>query len=278
VAFVTKAVVGVGSGALTTHIASTDGTDPVEVVATPTAGYPDWSPNGRSLWYVEALDDNDPESDVGWLTAHDVLDADGRIKLAERSSRRVTVRFSTEGRVRVLANGVVMFNARELHVPALRPDVPAPDHDQLFAFDPERSTLTTLVPTERLARLPRSLAAFEPGPDPASILIGGDDGELLLMRVPDGHVTAVATGFTERAKVPMPSWRQPGEFVYVRKTASGSELVLRRGDIERVLSGGWPAGLLTVRPTDHLDIKKSRPSGTGVMLTAGSDSPGRVGM
>ena len=260
VAFVTAAVVGVRAGVLTTYIASADGTDTARIVATPTAGYPDWSSDGRSLWYVEALDHDDPASDIAWLNELEALDADGHLNLAEHAFRRVAVRFSTEGRVRLLANGIVMFNARELHVPALRPDGPAPDHDQLFAFDPARSTLTTLVPTDQLARLPRSLAAFEPGPDPAYVLIGGDDGDVLLMSVLDGHIEAFATGFTERSRIPMPSWRRAGEFAYLRRTASCIELVLRRGETERVLSAGWPADVLTVKPTYHLDIGVSRPT------------------
>jgi hypothetical protein len=262
VAFVTTGAVGVGTGVLTTHIASADGTGPTEIVATPTAGYPDWSPNGRSLWYVAALDDDDPESDMGWLTEQTVLDADGRVDLTDHPSWRVILKFSTEGRVRLLANGIVMFNARELHVPALLSDVPAVDQDQLFAFDPEHSTLKTLVATDQLERLPRSLAAFEPGPDRAHVLIGGDEGDVLLMSIPDGRVLAFPTGFADRSDIPMPSWRQPGEFVYMRNTAFGIELVLRRGETERVLSAGWPAAVLTVAPAYHLDVEVPRPGRT----------------
>ena len=260
VAFVTEGLIGMRAGVLTTYLASADGTTPARIVATPTAGYPDWSPDGRSLWYVEARDLDDPESDIGWLTEHEVLDSDGELNPAEDASRRVTVRFSTENRVRFLASGVVMFNGRELHVPALRPARPAPDHDQLFAFDPARATLTTLLPAEQLARLPRSLAAFEPGPDPALVLIGGNDGAVLLVSIPDGRVEAFATGFAERVRIPMPSWRQPGEFAYVRRTASFIELVLRRGDTERVLSTGWPTDVLTIKPTYHPDVGVPKPT------------------
>jgi hypothetical protein len=41
--------------------------------------------------------------------------------------------------------------------------------------------------------------------------------------------------------VDMPSWRSSGEFVYLKKVGSRREVVLRRGNSERVLSAAWPS-------------------------------------
>jgi hypothetical protein len=245
---------------------STDGAEPAAIVSTAAESYADWNPDGRSLWYVEGLvaglDDPQRRSDTGWLTEREVLDADGHIALTE-SALRVHLTFLTTSRVRSLPNGILIFNARELRLPSLVPDAPVADRDQLFAFDPAQATLTPLVPSDQIEQVPRSLDSFEPGPDPGYVLIGGAEGDVLLMRIRDGHVARFATGSKETDWIPMPSWRQPGEFVYLRKTASGTELVLRRGDTERVLSAGWPADTLTVKPKHHWKIEVSRSGETG---------------
>jgi len=257
VAFVTETVEGNSTGLYTTRIVSTDGGAPAAIVATATAGYPDWSPDGRSLLYLTARNEKDPapEDYIGWLTEHEVLDAGGHIKLAESGSLLVRVMFSKENRVRSLANGLVMFNASERRFPAVAPTVPTPDHEQLFAFDREHSSLTVLVSNENLAQLPGSLAVFQPSPDSAYVLVGGDHADVWLIGVPDGDVKRFDTGFRYNQDISMPSWRQPGEFVFLRKGASGTEVVLRRGKTERVLSAEWPAGVLNLVPDGSRRIR-----------------------
>lgn len=243
VAFVTQVEAGIERDFLTAHIVSTDGSEPATVVATPTGGYLDWSSDGRSLWYFDVWNDDDrnPEIYIGALTEHEVLDRSGRIKVAPSGSWRVSVMFSKESRVRSIADGRVMFDASEMRFPAVLSDEALTDRDQLFIFDRTRATLTSVIPNDHLARLPVSLAAFEPSPDSAHVLIGGGLGDLWIMCIPDGTLEHIETGFEHSDHVDMPSWRSSGEFVYLKKVGSRREVVLRRGDSERVLSAAWPS-------------------------------------
>jgi hypothetical protein len=248
VAFVTATDVGIEGTILTTRVVGTDGAETALIVDTETGSHFDWGSDGRSLWYFQALDERDlGKESWGVLTERKVLDADGEIELAESGSSRVRVPFSRESRVRSLADGRVMFNAPELRLPAVLAGEPTPDHEQLFAFDRKRSTLTALVPTEHLADLPPSLAVFEPGPDADHFLIGGGHGDVWLICISDDRLEHVETGFEVGDIVPMPSWRTSDEFLYVRKAATRAEFVLRRGDAERILSADWPAQVLKLK-------------------------------
>jgi hypothetical protein len=148
-----------------------------------------------------------------------------------------------------------MFNASECRFPEVAPAVPTPDREQLFAFDREHSSLAVLVSNQQLVQFPESLAVFEPSPDSAHVLVGGDHADVWLIGVPDGDVKRHDTGFRYNADISMPSWRQPGEFVYLRKASSGTEVVLRRGETERVLSAEWPAGVLALVPDGSRRIR-----------------------
>ena len=247
VAFVTEIAAGLDRDFLITHIAPADGSTPASVVATPTGGYLDWSSEGRSLWYFDVWNDDDsnPEVYIGALTEREVLDENGGIKVAESGTSRVSVMFSKDSRIRSIAGGLVMFDASELRFPVvLSTEEPLADREQLFAFDRKRSTLSALIPNEHLTKLPRSLDAFAPAPDSSHVLIGGDHGDVWIVCVPDGAVEHIEAGFEITDHVALPSWRTSSEFVYVKKNGARSEIVLRGGTSDRVLSLDWPTRVL----------------------------------
>jgi hypothetical protein len=219
-----------------------DGSSPAVVVAPPTAVSPDWTPQGRSLVYLDAAATETNGRRLGSLLERDVLDASGRIQLGEPKVLAGLI-FEDSNRVRCLADGRVLFDAEEYHLPATT----LVAHEQLFLVDRAqamRPTLTPIIRRDQLDELPESLALFEVSPDSRQVLFAGD-GEVLLLTLATGTIERFPQGDTgfDDPQLPLPVWRRPGEFSYV-KHMGRNELVVRRGSSEIALSVSWPDRML----------------------------------
>ena len=224
-----------------------DGAAPAALVASHTAAHPDWTPDSRTLVYLKAAGERSASKDLqlGALVERDVLDAAGHLRLAEKTRDLAGLIFQNENRVRCLRDGRVLFDAAEFHLPLAGHDHAT--REQLFALDrtKDAAALTPLIRREQLERMGNTLTSFEVSPDERQVLFeAGDDVDVLTLA--SGGVERVTLGaYNDSNKnPPLPVWRRPGELVYLKKSGSRNELVLRRGADETILSRTWPDGVL----------------------------------
>jgi hypothetical protein len=231
------------------------------VVGRRTAPYPDWTADGRSLVYVEVSPGAAPKNDLvlGVLMQRGVLDADGRVSVAEKPEYLAGTMFNLFTHVRCLRDGRVLFNAVEMSLPLAAADYGGDQREQLFAVDPSRqSTLVRLIPRRHETELPQALAFFEVSPDERDVVFGGMEGEVGVLTIATGEVRKVQDGAKEKYQG-LPVWRRAGEFSYVKRMESmdgkpparPAEVILRNGDKETVLSQSWPSETLARIATNH---------------------------
>ena len=222
-------------------------------VATGVAAYPDWSPDGRSLIYVQASGSSHAGGlQLGTLVQRCVLDTSGRVSSMGDARELAAGVFSADTRVRCLADGRIVFNATEVNLPVAAGDT-GEQRDQLFAVDPARqATLVRLIPRRQEESLPPTLAFFEISPDQQRILFGDPSGAVCLFTLATGEVEAVQAGAEKQILSGQPVWRRDGAFSYTRRAvgkggqppARKAEVVLRTGNSETVLSAAWPDQLV----------------------------------
>lgn len=239
-------------------VAAVDTSTP-QLVAERVAAYPDWTADGRSLVYAQASGpSNGDDLRLGTLVRREVLDAQGRLRIAADPEYLAGWVFSDQSRVRCLRDGRILFNAAEFSLPIAAADY-GEQHEQLFALDPaHQSTLVRLVPRKQEENLPKSLAFFEPSPDERQVLVGDLNGRVALLTLATGEVQTIQPPSKETIQG-APAWRAAGEFTYTRfsppkdgaRPPRAAEIVLRRGEHETVLSRDWPDEQVNALVSDH---------------------------
>ena len=195
VAFVSEAAAFLSwnAGDLNILAVAVDGSSRAVVVAPPTAVSPDWTPQGRSLVYLDAAATETNGRRLGSLLERDVLDASGHIQLGEPKVLAGLV-FEDSNRVRCLADGRVLFDAEDPSTHHHSRRTRAVVHGGSDAGDAHDAD--TDLPRDQLEELPESLALFEVSPDSRQVLFAGD-GEVLLL--------TLATGTIERFRREIPA-------------------------------------------------------------------------
>lgn len=232
-------------GGLQLFVAPLDGSAQPAMLATGVAAHPDWTPDSRSIVYMQAEGGSPGDKSdallLGTLVDRQVLDEAGHVRLEAGPRELAGLIFQVENRVRCLRDGRVLFDAGEFHLPLAGSD--RNTREQLFAIDRTTETLKVvpLIPRDELDRLPNPLSFFEVSPDETAVLFGGA-GNVPVLRLADGRVEHFAGPVVEDSKhnPPLPVWRRPGEFTYLRAGEIRNDLVLRNGDTETVLSRDWP--------------------------------------
>jgi hypothetical protein len=197
-----------------------DGAAPAQVAAKRASASPDWSSDGRSLWYFtdETRSPGGSSGEdlrFGTLSSSRVLDPRGCIAIEQKSVAHAGVVFHGRDRVRSLRDGRILFNASESYV-----QISAENHearDGFFFVAPGSNTVARLVPPEQLATLPPSLADFEISPDEKQILVADGDGKVWLLTLADQRVEIICEGVSKDEAI-APAWRAPGEFTFREKT------------------------------------------------------------
>ncbi|HTX67420.1 MAG TPA: hypothetical protein VMD31_16740 [Opitutaceae bacterium] len=220
-------------------------------VAEHTAVFPDWSPDGRSVAYIQASGDAQPDLRLATLVRREVLGADGALRVAEKGEDLAGLMFGYLARVRCLRDGRILFNAPEFDLPIAAKDAEV-EREELWAWDGARqSTLVRLTPRSAEEELPKGLTFFEVCPDEQKVLVGGVDGEVSVLTLATGEV-AVWQKAGDYNLMGAPVWRNAEEITYARRNplVAGkpperyAEIVRRRaapgpGDQEVVLSRDW---------------------------------------
>ena len=233
-------------------LARINGTGAV-LVAERTSLFADWTEDGRSLVYVQALGGGSKKDDLrlASLVRREVVDDHDQIKVAEKTEDLAGLVYSNTTRVRCLRDGRILFNTTEFQLPVAKNDADA-ERERLFAFDPARqATLVRMVPRNNEEHLPKVLAFFEVSPDEKQVLVGGYEGEVSVLTLSTGEVQQVQES-GEYSLMAAPVWRKDGEITYAKRNpmADGkrpdrkAEIVLRKGDQEKVLSQGWSDDML----------------------------------
>ncbi|HVS53786.1 MAG TPA: hypothetical protein VHD62_15630 [Opitutaceae bacterium] len=235
-----------------------DATEVVEV-ATMVASFPDWTPDGRSVAYVQGAAEsagNGQVPQLGALIVRRVFADDGKVALDPEPQALAGCILTGQIRVRCLRDGRILFNTAEISLPISKADG-GNEREQLFAIDPSRqSTLVRLVPRSGENRLPQGLTFFEPSPDGRRVLFGGENGEVMVLEIVTGEINEVQPAGGDLSGAPQ--WRNAEEFSFTRrnsekdgvKPAHECDLVLRRADDpkkETVLSAAWPAEMLKAK-------------------------------
>jgi hypothetical protein len=225
-------------------------------IAEHTGTYPDWTADGRSLAFVQALGGAKDDLRLGTLVRREVLDENSQIKIAEKPEELAGLLFGNGSRVRCLQDGRILFNSAEFTLPVAAKDAKV-ERDELFAWDPARqATLVRMVPHGEEENLPKNLTFFEVSPDQKQVLVGGYDGEVSVLTLATGDVQEWQKA-GDYNLMGAPVWRNAEEITYARRnpTAEGkmparkAEIVLRKaipgkGDQEKVLSRDWSSEML----------------------------------
>jgi hypothetical protein len=228
------------------------GTARVTTVAERTAMYPDWTPDARSLVYMQAAEGGEKgDLRLATLVRREVLDEGGQIKLQEKPDELAGMVFSNTARVRCLRDGRIFFNAVEFSLPVATKDVDA-EREKLFVLDPARqSTLVRVIPRVEEENMPKNLTFFEVSPDEQRLLVGGFEGEVSVLTIATGDVGKLQKA-GDYGLMAAPVWRNNDEITYARRNPAvegkqpprQAEIVLQKfsptkGDHETVLSKDW---------------------------------------
>ena len=223
-----------------------------ELVADRVAAFPDWTADAHALVYVQASgQSSSADLRLATLVQREVLDAAGKLQIKPEQTDLAGLIFSDQSRVRCLRDGRILFNAAEISLPIAAADY-GEQHEQFFALDPARqATLVRLIPRNRQDALPKGLSFFEVSPDERQVLRGDFNGNVCLVTLATGDVQRIQDG-TKDGLQGAPVWRVAGEFTYTRRTpvkdgtkpSRAAEIVLRRGDQEKVLSQTWSAEIV----------------------------------
>jgi hypothetical protein len=225
-------------------------------VAERTAAYPDWTPDARSLVYVQAAAGGKKDIRLATLIRREVLSDRWQIKPQENHDELAGMVFSNLIRVRCLKDGRILFNSAEFNLPMAERDVDT-ERERLFVLDPARqSTLVRLIPRGEEENMPKNLTFFEPSPDQRRLLVGGFDGEVSVLTIATGEVGVVQKA-GDNNLLAAPVWRNDDEITYARRNpaeggkqpARKAEIVLQKlspakGDHETVLSREWSDDML----------------------------------
>lgn len=223
------------------------------LVAEHVAAFPDWSPDGRHLYYgmtrSRPVDGQDAFS-LGTLTRRPVADESGNLHAAPPEAEDIVgLMFWHQMKVRCLKDGRILFSSGEVTLPATKSEMP--QEPSLFFIDPDRQpTVTRILPKQPDTSIEGlGVGAFELSPDEKQIaVIGGGNKQISLITLATGKVeTLLAPDGSEQELQSVPAWRTPQELSVVVPPGragcaagrSGVVLLPLNGDA-RCISKDWP--------------------------------------
>ncbi len=243
--------------------------EPVEVAGL--AGqHLDWSPDGTSIVFTRA---NVPATDgnealrLGALSRRVVRDDSGELleEFADIDDLAGII-FDDTLKLRVLADGRVLFAATEVRLPATAKEMP--QRQSLFTVDLDgAATVARLLPRETESEIATNLGFFEVSPDGTRISVPTDNGRVAVVVLATGQVIHVQPHKDTQDKLrTVPTWRSNDELCFAVPAASehGSpkraEIVLWSTRATRTISRSWPdslvKGFLTLDESEQEEFGK----------------------
>ncbi len=228
----------------------TDGGSPL-LVGTAVARFPDWSPDGRSVVYIQR-EDVTPEVSAAKLCKRQVLDDQDK-PLKEPGTVQVlaVTAFDQYGRARCLKDGSTIFSSSELVLPSA-PDSPS-HRPMLFSFDPKYSNLVRVIPDRLRYSMGAQCDLFEVSADGKHLAVISESGVVHVLDVASGkNVDAQSQELdpdTYRKAAFMPEWRTNDELTFAGPAAKAegskriADVILYSvtGDKGASISDKWPA-------------------------------------
>jgi dipeptidyl aminopeptidase/acylaminoacyl peptidase len=226
-------------------VPATAGSKPA-VVADQVSRFPDWSPDGRSLMYVQSEGVDADDDALGQIRRRAIRDSKGAI-LGEFAGAEnlATVVFRGTLKVRCLLDGRVLFTAKAVSLPVLSRDMP--NGSTLFILNPgQPGSISRAFSISVDQKLPDALDLFELSPDEKHIAVPGSKGRVSVIAMATGEITPVIDKDGTGELLAIPVWRNSNQLSLVVPAGSvyGSpkreEFVLWSPDKTVVISHGWP--------------------------------------
>ncbi len=218
--------------------------------------YPDWSIDGKLLFYVRSISETDSENVIGTLLKSQICDDNGVLLSKTKDPEALAGLIVNEyTKVRCFSDGRIVFSSIEISLPTIEADVLR--QKQLFMLDPKRqATITRLIPRGTLGQTKDyNLDFFEVSPDETMISVPSDEGRVAVFYPSTGEFKVLQAEDMEHIKT-IPVWRYPNDLCYVNVYKSKDEkeadypehVVLQTATEEkewsepRSISKSWPSG------------------------------------
>lgn len=225
-------------------------------ISTAAATYPDWAPDGKSLYFVEAelpaVSQNNPESTfgpaIGSLVSLSVNPDTEAIVSVPPKRTLARMFFRRNCRVRALKDGRVVFSALPVQLPSA--DSQLTNRQSLFVVRPQENVLVSpMVPLDAIDSDADMVEFFDTNPSGKMISIPSTKEGVFVYNVLTGDASRVSgDGFYWSKRLSfIPSWRSEDELCLGMKQEKDddkvekSEVVLwsPTKDAPRVLSTNW---------------------------------------
>ena len=227
-------------------VVPSDGSHRAVVAAEHTSASPDWTPDGHSLAFIQAVGSarGGDQLRLGSLARVQVIDADGKINVQQKPVEFAGLLFDESAKVRCLPDGRIVFSAVETHLPATVADFP--QRQQLYAFDPERqATLTALIPRSIQESVPESLVGFEFSQDSKMVSFAGRNHTVVVVTLSTGTAEVIQSPVELDTAESIPVWRTSTELSFISVPKADEvphfcEVALWNAGKVRTLSKLWP--------------------------------------
>jgi len=214
------------------------------------AKYPDWSAHGKSVLYIDALQNKESNGyPVPGVLRKVVLLTDDLSANIVAPADLAEVVFRNNDRVRCLSDGRVLFSCPEIALPASQKDIKWTH--KLFAIDPDKqSTVIRMVPSSAENQIGDQPEYFEPSPDGSKVSIPSHTGAISVLSLADGSVLSTAAPKEQPSAPFIPQWRSNKElciFLPAENTGHADldvSLWAIGPETQKRLSLNWPAEAL----------------------------------
>ncbi len=210
----------------------------------------DWSTGGTSLVFTRAnvpAPDGDDALRLGAVSRRVVRDDSGELleEFADIDDLAGLI-FDETLKLRVLADGRVLFAATDVRLPATAKQMP--QRQSLFTVDLNgAATVTRVLSSAIESELAANLGFFEVSPDGTRVSVPTDNGRVAVVVLATGEVIHVQPHKDAQDKLrTVPTWRSNDELCFAVPAASehGSpkraEIVLWSARGTRTISRSWP--------------------------------------
>jgi hypothetical protein len=231
----------------------------------------EWSRDGRALYFTQAnktgAHSRQDQASAVTLMRQEIADYDEKL-LARFSPplNLVELPHQDATRIRCLAGGDIIFDAKELHLPKISEKSQAKNSNsepRLFRLSRD---FQILMPVSLSGDpLGDKLSDFEINQDGTKVVVPGSKGEVTVVDLTTGKVTAL-----EQKGIDLkfaPQWRSADELCYPARSVPGGghdvDVVLQsvtRTEAPRLLSKDWPAASIKFLNDPKKDSSEKAPA------------------
>ncbi len=206
-----------------------------------TSMYPDWSVDGKSIFYVKFIGEEYDDMVIGNLNTITICNDNGELlKEAQNKNQQLTLAVNGLAKIRCLDDNRIIFSSMEISLPGNTDDFS--EQPLLFMIEPgKHKSIVPLVPKSSFHEIAGyDLNFFEVSPDKQYVSMIDHDSRVAVMELATGRVTIMQPedmGDIES----IPTWRGSNELCYFGKNENGDFIALQKpGTPASNLSINWP--------------------------------------